>query len=301
MKNRKISIIVPVYKVEKYLRRCLDSIVAQTFTDWECILIDDGSPDNSGKICDEYAGKDGRFRVFHQENAGTSATRESALHLATGDYIQFVDSDDWIESNMLECMLQKAMEADADIVGCNFIREYENKQIKEDVFYLSKDHFLKDVIANRWGVLWKLLINRNFIIKNDIHFPEKINGGEDYVFVSKCLYNCNTIACIDGYLYHYNCCNNESFIKTPTLDKLMYQYYATQSVEEYLKSKNVLINFEKSILLRKKYVKKTLLRHHFFSSFYLWSSIDKTILNSCKTTFFEKILFSFSLLFNWLR
>ena len=87
MNSPKISIIVPVYKAEKYLRRCLDSIVAQTFTDWECILIDDGSPDNSGKICDEYAVKDGRFRVFHQENAGVSAARNKGL--AKGNPVLF--------------------------------------------------------------------------------------------------------------------------------------------------------------------------------------------------------------------
>ena len=106
----KISIIVPVYKVEQYLRRCLDSIVAQTFTDWECILIDDGSPDNSGRICDEYAEKDKRFRVFHQENVGVSAARNKGLDEARGEWIGFVDSDDWIEKEMYEYLYNDAIE-----------------------------------------------------------------------------------------------------------------------------------------------------------------------------------------------
>ena len=95
----KISIIVPVYKVEKYLNRCLDSIIAQTYTDWECILIDDGSPDNSGKICDEYAEKNSRFVVIHQENTGSAEARNIALKNANGEYIICVDSDDWVEFN----------------------------------------------------------------------------------------------------------------------------------------------------------------------------------------------------------
>ena len=94
MNTPTISVIVPVYKVEKYIRCCLDSIVTQTFADWECILIDDGSPDNSGKICDEYAEKDGRFRVIHQKNAGVSAARNAGLNVAKGAWITFVDSDD---------------------------------------------------------------------------------------------------------------------------------------------------------------------------------------------------------------
>lgn len=98
----KISIIVPVYKVEKYLHRCLDSIVAQTFTDWECILVDDGSPDGSGKICDEYAEKDGRFKVFHQENQGVSAARNKGLDNAKGEWIGFVDSDDWVSKEYFQ-------------------------------------------------------------------------------------------------------------------------------------------------------------------------------------------------------
>ena len=97
-----ISIIVPVYNVEKYLSRCLDSILFQSFPDWECILIDDGSSDNSGKICDEYAQQDDRFIVIHQQNSGVSAARNAGLDIAKGQWFSFVDSDDWIGSNFLE-------------------------------------------------------------------------------------------------------------------------------------------------------------------------------------------------------
>ena len=94
-----ISIIVPVYNVEKYLERCLNSIKNQTFSDWECILIDDGSPDNSGKICDDYAARDKRIMVKHQKNGGVSKARNIGLGSATGEYVTFLDSDDWLDSN----------------------------------------------------------------------------------------------------------------------------------------------------------------------------------------------------------
>ncbi|MDT6814838.1 glycosyltransferase, partial [Enterococcus faecium] len=94
-----ISIIVPVYKVEKYLRKCVDSILAQTFTDFEVILVDDGSPDNSGKICDEYAEKDNRVRVIHKENGGLSSARNAGIDVARGKYLGFVDSDDYIDED----------------------------------------------------------------------------------------------------------------------------------------------------------------------------------------------------------
>ena len=97
----KVSIIVPVYKVEKYLRKCIDSIINQTLKDIEIILVDDGSPDNCGKICDEYAAKDTRIKVIHKENGGLSSARNAGMEVAEGEYIGFVDSDDWIESDLI--------------------------------------------------------------------------------------------------------------------------------------------------------------------------------------------------------
>ena len=97
----KVSIIVPIYKAEKYLHRCVDSIIAQTFTDWELLLVDDGSPDRSGEICDEYTGRDNRIRVIHKENGGVSSARNAGLDVAKGQWVVFVDSDDWCEAYYL--------------------------------------------------------------------------------------------------------------------------------------------------------------------------------------------------------
>ena len=115
-----ISIIVPVYKAEAYLHRCVDSLLIQTFTDFEILLIDDGSPDRSGAICDVYAAKDQRVRVFHKENGGVSDARQFGVDHALGEYIIHADPDDWVDPTMLEELYRKACETDADIVIADF-------------------------------------------------------------------------------------------------------------------------------------------------------------------------------------
>ena len=115
-----VSIIVPVYNTEKFLHRCIDSILTQTYTDFELLLIDDGSKDSSGTICDEYAAKDVRVRVFHKENGGVSSARNMGLDNARGEWITFVDSDDWIDDNYLEALYGACIVSGSDIVFCGF-------------------------------------------------------------------------------------------------------------------------------------------------------------------------------------
>ena len=117
-----ISIITPVYNVEKYLPQCIDSVIAQTFSDWELILVDDGSTDRSGAICDEYAAKDARVRVIHKENSGQADSRNIALRMARADLIGYVDSDDWIEPDMYEVLYRTMTETGADISVCGYSR-----------------------------------------------------------------------------------------------------------------------------------------------------------------------------------
>ena len=134
-----ISIIVPVYKVEQYLRRCVDSILAQTFADFELILVDDGSPDNSGAICDEYAAKDPRITVIHQENGGLSAARNAAIDWvftnSDSQWLTFIDSDDWIHAEYLARLLNAAVENQVSISACNFeITTGDNPAIPPEQF-----------------------------------------------------------------------------------------------------------------------------------------------------------------------
>ena len=122
-----ISVIVPVYNTEKYLRRCIDSVLAQTYQDFELLLIDDGSKDSSGAICDEYAAKDARVRVFHKENGGVSDTRNYGLNLAQGKYLMFLDSDDfWLQDDVLEVLIEKAKENDLDIIRGEYSAMHED-------------------------------------------------------------------------------------------------------------------------------------------------------------------------------
>jgi glycosyltransferase involved in cell wall biosynthesis len=165
-----ISIIVPIYKVEKYLRRCLDSILTQTFNDFECILVDDGSPDDCPAICDEYAKKDNRIIVIHKEkNMGLAEARASGLNKSVGKFIMHVDSDDWIEQNALELLCKKQQESDADIVlgSIKNITFYGNKiyinpEISDNIQPIS--YFL---IHNSYGLfakLYKKSLYQNYIV-----------------------------------------------------------------------------------------------------------------------------------------
>ena len=118
-----ISVIVPVYKVEPYLKQCVDSIINQTYKNLEIILVDDGSTDNCGKICDEYASKDNRIKVLHIENGGPAVARNAGLDIATGKYIGYVDSDDYIEPDMYETLYNAMIKTNAGLVVCNWYRQ----------------------------------------------------------------------------------------------------------------------------------------------------------------------------------
>ena len=124
----RISVIVPIYNTEKYLARCIESILCQTYTNLEIILVDDGSTDKSGDICDFYARKDNRVKVVHKENGGAAAARNFALNMVTGQYIGFVDSDDYIEPIMYQSMIQIAEEYDCDVVMCDCVKEHKDEQ-----------------------------------------------------------------------------------------------------------------------------------------------------------------------------
>lgn len=144
------SIIVPVYNVEKYLDQCLESILRQTFKDFECIIIDDGSPDNSNIIIDKYVKLDQRFKVIHQKNMGISAARNAGLDIAKGDYIVFVDSDDYIADDYLEKFALKIADTDADMVICGLIEVYKDYE-KSKVFAVESTEVIKqNILADVW-------------------------------------------------------------------------------------------------------------------------------------------------------
>lgn len=203
--NPKISIIVPVYKVEPYLHICVDSILAQTFTDIELILVDDGSPDNCGDICDEYAQKDQRVRVLHKKNGGLSDARNAGLDVATGDYIGFVDSDDWIEPDMFELLYNMCIENDCEIANCTSIIHYKNKTVTNGSHQLIIHDKKQAMKAMLQGILydevvWTKIIKKDLL--NDIRFKTGITY-EDTAFTYKVIHECKRICCIGAPKYHY--------------------------------------------------------------------------------------------------
>ena len=156
-----ISIILPIYNTEDYLNKCLDSIVLQTYQDWELIAVDDGSTDKSGEILDEYAARDSRIHVIHQENGGESHARNVALRIAKGEYIAFVDCDDWLEPRMYELMLHVIESQELDLIAAGWFKDNEivlnEKEVENGIFYQEQLlHYLYERDAYRgFSYMWK--------------------------------------------------------------------------------------------------------------------------------------------------
>ena len=207
-----VSIIVPVYQVEKYIRQCVDSILAQTFTDFELILVDDGSKDRSGQICDEYAGMDKRVKVIHQKNKGVAAARNHGIVCAEGSYICFVDADDWVEGTMIAKCISRIKEKGADILRHGHIMELwkdgkcsgqETKNAPDFAETLTHDQIMQEMERfwpNCSNYVWNYIFKREAI--GQIRFPE-IRISEDHIFVLKVLENCEKICFLSENSYHY--------------------------------------------------------------------------------------------------
>jgi glycosyltransferase involved in cell wall biosynthesis len=203
----KFSIIVPVYNAGKYLSQCIDSILNQTFMDFELLLINDGSTDNSGIICNEYALNDSRIRVFRKENGGVSSARNFGLDQAQGEWVTFVDSDDWLADNFLEQMLNKALESNVDAVFCNCFYAYD-EEILPKVIYTEDtledgNRMLKRFLARfkTRSELWGKIFQRKYL---NHRLKENVKIGEDFLYLIELYYqhDCKT-AIITDYLYYY--------------------------------------------------------------------------------------------------
>ena len=209
----KISIIVPVYKAEKYLHICIDSILAQTFTDFELILVDDGSPDNSGKLCDEYASKDNRIKVVHKKNGGVSSARQAGIDKAIGEYTIHADPDDWVESTMLEELYKKAKEDNADIVICDYWEEFENSQryISQAPSSTDRHSLLSDMLNQKLhGSCCNKLVKRECY--EIVKFPVGLNYSEDLYVNINFVNNGAKVGYLNKAFYHYNLFTNDNSI-----------------------------------------------------------------------------------------
>lgn len=200
-----ISIITPVYNVEKYLPQCIDSVIAQTFSDWELILVDDGSTDRSGAICDEYAAKDSRIRVLHKENSGQADSRNIALRMARADLIGYVDSDDWIEPDMYEVLYRAMTETGADISVCGYFTSYVGKEKAscqgDGISVYRRDEALELIVRDRKikNFLWDKLYRKK-VISADM--PKSFSY-EDYATLVKWFASSETVSVCSRPEYHY--------------------------------------------------------------------------------------------------
>ena len=217
MTNPLISIIVPVYNAEKYLSKCLDIIVAQSFADWECLLIDDGSPDGSGKICDEYATRDTRFRVFHKKNGGVSSARNLGLDNARGEWITFIDADDLISNNYCNAIENSTV----DIIFVRSRKFFSDKNDYVDIFSKplqiisdrqeQKKLLSKYVINLAFRVPWGKFIKRSLIENTRFVIGQKI--GEDTIFMYGLYKDTTSIQFCDNSTYFYRAADSPFYVR----------------------------------------------------------------------------------------
>ncbi len=236
MKNNDlISVIVPVYNVEKYLDRCVESIVNQTYTNLEIILVDDGSPDNCPKMCDDWAKKDNRIKVIHKENGGVSSARNIGLDNALGKYIAFCDPDDLIHPQMYEVLYKFAKDNDAECVVCNFenFSDFNNIKVQDIILENKYECFsgkqayeyirLSDK-CNMIGCVWNKLF-----LKSSIHilrFDTSLSYGEDLCFVLTFLSTIESMIVLDDVFLYYYFIRNDSVMRTLDSKKYLKLYFA---------------------------------------------------------------------------
>lgn len=259
-----VSVIVAVYKAEAYLHRCVDSLLAQTFKDFEILLVDDGSPDHSGEICDEYARKDDRIRVFHKENGGVSSARQCGIDNAKGEYTIHTDPDDWVEPKMLEELYKKAELENADMVICDY---YINtvaiqRYIKQTPSAMDANTVLSELFQQLHGSCCNKLIKR--VCYNGICFPKDINFCEDLIFCIQVLKRTPHISYLPKAFYHYKADTENSLVKKVDRDILGQDLHLYNYIASLLQG---------NVVIYKHF-------HESFSRIILWRAFQANILSS---------------------
>ena len=239
-----ISVIVPIFRVEKYLEKCVSSIISQTYSNLEIILVDDGSDDNCPTICDNFQAKDSRIKVIHKTNGGLSQARNYGLRIATGDFIGFVDGDDWIEPCMYEALLSALLDTGADIAVCNYIKESTEPKPIQRIAESSEGKLYSSVeamkmILNSTGFVGNFVWNklyRSSLLAN-VFFPEgKLY--EDSPWTAHVVCRAKSIICIDYPLYHYlyrpdSLSHDDRQIVRRTMDKLEMREQRLKFIHEH--------------------------------------------------------------------
>ena len=242
MPKPKVSIIIPVYNAEKSMRKAIDSILAQTERQLELILVDDGSEDGSGAVCDEYGARDRRVRVIHQANAGVSAARNAGIDAACGDYIGFVDGDDHIAPDMYGRLLQEAERTGADVVRCDAVTVYENGRTRADTIsqltentLLQKSDLRSSLLPEMAGAVWRCLYRKTMLDAFGVRFPLGVKFSEDRVFNLYAFGNADKVAYIKE-AYYYHQVNAQSAVHRFRWDCFEAYKLAAAAIEQAIKS-----------------------------------------------------------------
>ena len=257
-----VSIIIPVYKVEKYFAECMESVLNQTLQEIEVILVDDGSPDNCPRMCDQYAAQDNRVRVHHQKNAGVSVARNVGIKMAQGDWIMFVDPDDWLELDAAEVLYRKAVEAEVDIVMAAFVKNYidcevddgEKEPFFERIYETEKyrEHFLGACFATpkrnhhlfpeemwlwpRTTFSWGKLFSADLLKENNLAYIPGLAFGEDKIFNLYALYYSKKVLFTNKRVLHYRIRGSsvsETVQCDPNKSQMPMHKYARMFMEEF--------------------------------------------------------------------
>ena len=263
MQSPYISIIVPVYNVEKYLQRCLNSIKNQTFSDWECILIDDGSPDNSGKICDDYAAADERFKVIHQNNSGVSRARNKGLEAAKGKWVSFIDSDDWTEADTYEKVSNACSKKDYDIIQWGYYCSDDEKNLTS--YYFFRDFSLTDFAENEpYFSFQTMLFKNDFLRANKLEFSTDLSMGEDWIFCLECYLKTNKVLNLKNILLYHYYQNTGSVTRKPSLKNIQSQIDFVNRFSQMISESSYKDSLISKVNIHKKGAKMNLLKTYHF-------------------------------------
>lgn len=251
-----ISIIIPVYNASRYLNECIQSVVNQSYKDFECILIDDGSSDGSEIICDQWEHKDSRIKVIHQPNQGVSKARNKGITEAQGEYIAFIDSDDWIDSNYLNTLLQPIEESNVDLVVCGLQQHYSNEMFKNysyktGIIHIERQDTNAFTDINKKFLLFGPVIKlykRTIIQTHNIHFPPEYTYGEDLLFNYNYLEYVKAIYIIDQCLYHYRIIGNGTLSSIKRINQFEIDYAQWNILKDFFYRKNLWNDYSTSYL-----------------------------------------------------
>ena len=256
MENKKVSIIVPVYNVELYIEDCLNSLLNQTYSNYEIILINDGSTDNSIEICSKYSNK--KIKIFNQNNKGVSIARNVGISLATGQYIMFVDADDMVSKNYIENLITSIEETNTDMVVCGYTKEKtelvhkkNSQEIKGEI--INANTMLENMMENNLqeGYLWNKIFKKSIINDNSLEFKEGVNVWEDLYFVIEYLSKSNKIFTINEKLYYYRTREGSAVNRKETATDLVGKI---KILELIMKNYNLIINSKNYYGIKRMYI-----------------------------------------------